>query len=281
MNITHLITRIEQAKSNLESAQRLISDAQSQLRQETPEPQRDAVSIFTETLLATTAGATLGVSSGSLLEAPLRGLMGGLNGFFTGLRGIYDWDSPIGREAFIADSTRGLLGTSLGNLANIFNSIADPSSYRADLSERQNRQVYDGGLFLEDSAALTLGNVVSNLQGRDTASGSDLLRHETVHILQNREFGSLYPLTYGAWYFGVGVGVGTRVDPFTEQGLATDIRDLGYVNNPWEQWAFRHGGDDGGGELAQALDPLYEKIFETEEFQELDREFEQILDEYP
>src|SRR5690606_1906776 len=101
--------------------------------------------------------------------------------------------------AFLADSTWGLLGTSLGNLSNIYNSIVAPGSYQAKWSERQNRQVYDRGFSIDGKAAFTAGNVISNMKGRYPDAGSDLLHHETLHSTQSRIVGPIYQVTYVAW----------------------------------------------------------------------------------
>src|SRR4029077_6558561 len=114
-----------------------------------------------ETGLTTGFGALLGGQVAGTFGA----LMGGINGLFTGTRQIYDWSSVEGWASFLSDSTWGIIGTSLGNFANIYDVIAAPSSYRSDLSRRRNRQVYDSGLFFEKTAATTFGNVTCNLAG--------------------------------------------------------------------------------------------------------------------
>lgn len=202
-----------------------------------------------ETGFTTGAGAWLGWNTGMLVGGPALALfgavMGGMNGLLTGTRGIYDWQSIEGWAAFVSDSTWGLLGATLGNIANINNLIAAPSSYRSDLSRRQNRQVYDRGLYLEKNAAFTQGNTISNLQGR-----TNLLSHETVHILQGRLFGPVFQITYVAWVV-VGGLIGLILAPFIDQNWKTSVRDIAYSDNPWERWGYALGGKDtGAGKLA-------------------------------
>jgi hypothetical protein len=275
MSAEDLMARIEEAKSDLQTAKEMLSEARSTsgLTQEGLFSEvTDTITTITDDVvepIATTAVGTIlgartggtygalagsflgpfGVVQGAIIGTGVGGVMGGINGAFTGTRNIYDWSSSEGRRAFVADSTHGLLGTSLGNISNIYNSVVAPSSYRSDLSERQNRQVYDEGLYFEKNSALTLGNVVSNLEGRDPSSGSDLLAHETVHIEQNRAYGAFYPLSYAA-FSAIGFVEGLIAAPSTEQPWTEDVRDEAYVNNPWERQAYEYGGDSGGGELA-------------------------------
>ena len=226
----------------------------------------DSLGIAGETALTTGFGALLG---GAVLGT-FGALMGGINGLFTGTRQIYQWHSIEGWASFLSDSTWGIIGTSLGNFANIYDLIAAPSSYRSDLSRRQNRQVYDGGLYLEKADATTFGNVTSNLSG-----GGDILKHETVHIMQNRIFGPLYIGVSVAWYVvggAVGAVVGALIkgDPWVIVGDVVagplgaivaglldssgrqGARDVAYLDNPWELWAYSLQGnrDSGKGPLA-------------------------------
>jgi len=213
----------------------------------------ESLLIGLETALTTTIGAALGAATGFLVGGPagaiFGGIMGGINGLYTGARGIYDWGGGTGFVAFLADSTWGLLGTSLGNLSNIYNSIAAPGSYQAKWSERQNRQVYDRGFSIDGKAAFTAGNVISNMRGRYPDQGSDLLYHETLHITQSRIFGPIYQITYVAWLV-VGAIIGLIASPFVDQSVGQSIRDMAYSNNPWERWGYHVGGSDGrAGEL--------------------------------
>jgi len=199
-------------------------------------------------------------------------LMGGINGLFTGTRQIYNWNNIDGWASFLSDSSWGILGTSLGNFANIYDLIAAPSSYRHDLSYRQNRQVYDSGLYLAKDDAATFGNVTSNLSG---GGGVNILQHESTHILQNRIFGPFYVGVSAAWYVVGGVAgavvgalisgdawvivggivggpLGAIVAGLLDSHGRQGARDVAYLDNPWELWAYSVQGtrDSGKGPLA-------------------------------
>jgi RHS repeat-associated protein len=184
-----------------------------------------------------------GVGFGIMVSAAV---IGGLNGTISGMTRIYDWTSPVGWFSFLSDSTWGLVGTGMGDLVHIVNIFYSGRNYRPELSERQNRHVYDGG-FGFGRYAFTQGNVISNLNGRR----SDLVDHETLHVWQNRFFGPIFTVTYVAWMI-VGALVGLALAPFTEQSWKDDVRDVAYTDNPWESWAYGTGGDAKGGELSWA-----------------------------
>ena len=105
-----------------------------------------------ETGLTTAAGAWLGWT----VAGPFGALMGGMNGLFSGVHGIYDWGSVDGWFAFLSDSTWGLIGTTLGNVVHVINLFGN-SGYREDLSRRQNRHVYEGGFYLKEGIHLHSG----------------------------------------------------------------------------------------------------------------------------
>ena len=105
--------------------------------------------------------------------------MGGLNGLLSGMRGIYDWEHPSGYLAFLADSTWGLLGTSLGNIVQICNIIGG-AKFRDDLSHRQNRNVYENGIYIAKDDAFTQGNVISNAIAGGKTIDMDLINNHEV-----------------------------------------------------------------------------------------------------
>ncbi len=69
----------------------------------------DAFGTALETGLTTGFGALLG---GAVLGG-FGAVMGGINGLFTGLRKTYDWDHIEAWASFVADSSWGIIGTSI------------------------------------------------------------------------------------------------------------------------------------------------------------------------
>jgi RHS repeat-associated protein len=206
-----------------------------------------------ETGLTTAAGFALGAGAGYLAGAGLTaiglgpsamtmagigGAMGGLNGLLSGAHGIYDWEHPSGWLAFVADSTWGLLGTSLGNFVQIFNIISG-AKYRDDLSRRQNRNVYEGGFYIAKDDAFTQGNVISNAGlGTSNVDLNLINNHESLHILQNRIFGPIFQAVYIAWMVG-GFIVGSVFWLFhTDHSYGDIVETAAYFDNPWEYWAY-------------------------------------------
>jgi RHS repeat-associated protein len=200
----------------------------------------DAFGTALETGLTTGFGALLGGAALGTFGA----VMGGINGLFTGTRQIYDWGSLEGWASFVTDSTWGIVGTSIGNVLNVVNLIGG-SSYDSANSRRQNRQVYDKGFAFDSGAAFTQGNVISNLNG---GGGTGILRHESVHIFQNRLLGPIYTAGYALWlgygaYYGFWLGLALWA--FTGEDPISAARDVAYDDNPFEMWAYSVQGDDG------------------------------------
>ncbi len=201
-----------------------------------------------ETGLTTAAAAALGGAVGLLGGVPLAiatGASAGLNGAFGGYRQVYDWRTAKGWFAFAADSTWGLLGTTLGNALNLVNLAAQPSGYRPDFSRRQNRHVFEKGAWLKRGFALTHGNVISNAStGRESLAEERrpfIDRHEGLHVWQNRIFGPLYQAVYVAWFAG-GALVGA-VTWALKKGDKPKMKKLvetaAYYDNPFEFWAYQ------------------------------------------
>lgn len=190
-------------------------------------------------------GATLGTVFGGMLAGLFiggvaGGIIGGLNGVISGMTQIYDWKSWTGWAAFLSDSSWGLLGTGLGLLVHAAN--IGWGDYDGSMSRRSNVHIYDSGFRFKSNFAVTMGNVVSNLDNRN----GDLLDHEKLHAFQSRVFGPIYQVTYVAW-FVVGTVVGIVAAPFTDQSIGDDILDVAYYNNPWETWAYKQMGPDPSG----------------------------------
>lgn len=198
-----------------------------------------------ETALLTTVGMWLGAVTGFLVGGPVGlivgGAMGGMNGLISGMHGIYDWGSWKGWMAFLSDSTWGLAGTTLGNTVHIINVFWPDSNYRHDLSHRQNRHVYEGGVRLKNDYAFTLGNVISNAgRGGKGVNMEFIAQHEELHIWQSRIFGPLFQGTYVAWGVG-GLIVGTIVWlTDTDEDWGSLVETAAYFDNPFEYWAYKN-----------------------------------------
>jgi hypothetical protein len=111
----------------------------------------------------------------------------------------------------------------------------------------------DPGVRATGTAVVTGGKVVSVTitdpgSGYSTAptitfSATELLNHESLHILQNRIFGPIYVATYGAWLIIGGV-IGGIVGIFVSQDWTTSVEDVAYYDNLWETWAYKVEGPD-------------------------------------
>lgn len=211
----------------------------------------------TEAGLLVAAGGALGHATGAALGAlGIGGAMlpvytaaaGALNGAITGWRGIYDWGGGTGFLAFASDSTWGLVGTTLGSIMSIGNTLAG-AGYRDDLSRRQNRQVFLEGFYLKPGAAFTQGNTISNLNTDQGSFSPGLLDHETLHITQNRIFGPAFQTTYVAWAVGGGIVATVYVGVQFLRGRKINLWDalytVSYQDNPWEYWAYQEHNPSG------------------------------------
>lgn len=193
----------------------------------------------TETIATGVSGAVLGGAILTPLGLGAPGaIVGGLNGLVSGSRQIYDWTRPTGWAAFVLDSTWGLIGTAAAlGVHALQRTRNDRGGYRSDLSERQNRHVYDTGFTMRKRFAMTVGNTVTNLGGR-----RDLLdRHEMIHVWQARSFGPFFPLLYGTWTV-LGALLGTARWARRRDGLLKHVDTLAYYHNPFEYWAYQRQG---------------------------------------
>jgi len=196
----------------------------------------DSLMTALETGLTTAAGAWLGWT----VAGPFGALMGGMNGLFSGVHGIYDWGSVDGWFAFLSDSTWGLIGTTLGNVVHVINLFGN-TGYREDLSRRQNRHVYEGGFYLKEGFTFTQGNVISNAgQNGAGINVSFIANHEELHVWQQRFFGPLFQITYVVWGIG-GLIVGSIVWlTDTSKSWGSLVETAAYYDNPFEYWAYNN-----------------------------------------
>lgn len=167
-------------------------------------------------------------------------LVGGLTGLHDGLWAIHRWRG-LGVLSFLLDVTWGLAGSTLGVLLHLVNIVwgrhADDPAGAAwtDRSEtRQYAHRYVSGFRLKPTFAFTQGAVMSNMDTHRPAS--DLHRHESIHVWQNRLLGPFFWFSYVGWMLMLLVPaliaglVGKRVGAALEWWC--------YFNNPWEIMAY-------------------------------------------
>lgn len=161
----------------------------------------------------------------------LGGSVGALTGAMDGFWGIHRWRRE-GAASFVADLTWGLAGTTQGCLVHLVN-----LGWGQHVGDRRlGAHRYDRGFAFRPDYAVTLGSVCGNLRG----PSGDLLAHEYMHVLQNRWFGPLYTLTYAGWM--VVFLIPASVWGLTQGAVGRVVKAWCYDNNPWEWWAYRHGG---------------------------------------
>jgi len=194
-----------------------------------------------EVLATTVAGAALAGAAGSLVGVALpAAVIGGLNGYVSGRRGVYDWRSPRGVGAFALDSTWALGTTLSGLVAHAVGAARGDAGYSEALSHRQNRHVYARGFQPRRGFATTFGNVVNGAGDlRNPRRVRLVIDHEDVHVWQARAFGPLYPILYVGWAAGGAIGgaawwaSGRRDVPFGKL-----VESCAYYLNPFEYWAY-------------------------------------------
>jgi hypothetical protein len=206
---------------------------------------RRVLAAFAEALATAIAGGALGMVAGFVVLGPPGAVAGaalaGLNGLAAGARGIYDWRSGRGWLAFAFDSTWGLAMSALGALLALANAAVPTARHAGELSRRQNRHVFDGGLALQRNMALTLGNVTSNANPSGRGLNPEFLtRHEGLHVWQARVFGPLFPLVYVIWgTAGAVVGAAVWL-VHRDESLPALVQTAAYFDNPFEYWAYRN-----------------------------------------
>lgn len=183
------------------------------------------------------AGSRVGGTIGAIAGATLVGA----NAIMSGIHGIYKWHSWKGWLAFLTDHSWAIISIAPGGLVHIINTFWQDSNYRHDLSNRENRHIYERGLCLRRGFAFTQGNVISNASSGGGGIDLDFLNeHETLHIWQSRVFGPLLEATYIVWGIG-GFIVASIYWLFSHRENWRElVREAAYFDNPFEYWAFKN-----------------------------------------
>ena len=195
-------------------------------------------------------GGALGWVVGSWIGLEMfTGAVGAANGLVSGATGIYDWRDRRGWLAFLLDSTWALVGTATSLVLHVVQRFRPTPTYRGDLSYRFGAHLYERGFALKKGYAFSTGNIVSNAGGNIGLDGEGrparrlrfVKNHEVLHVWQNRTFGPLFQLVYGAWmllggFWAIIVWARLRTD------LAKLVETASYFNNPFEYWAYRRDG---------------------------------------
>jgi hypothetical protein len=194
-----------------------------------------------EAVAATVAGGALAAVTGSLvgLAAPAA-VVGGLNGYIGGRRGVYGWRTPKGVAAFVLDSTWALVSTAASLVSHGVAAAQRDPGYSPELSHRHNRHVYARGLQLRRGFAITFGGVVNGAGDLSRPRRVKLITdHEDVHVWQSRWFGPAYVVLYTGWMAG-GAMAGALAWLVTgrTQPLAKSVETYAYYLNPFEWWAY-------------------------------------------
>jgi hypothetical protein len=194
-----------------------------------------------EAALAGVGGAALGGLVLYPLGYPLAGAaVAGVNGGLAGWYGIYDWRRGSGWAAAVLDSTWNLIGTTGALVVRAFGLRRADTGYVREMSRRQNRYVYRAGWTPRRRFAFTVGNTITNARNiEDDARRSLIVRHEGLHVWQQRWFGPLFPLVYGVWMVGGAItGSITWLVRGRAQAWSVIVERHAYYYNPFERWAY-------------------------------------------
>ncbi len=168
--------------------------------------------------------------------------IGGVTGAANGAGRIYPWVG-VGIPALLLDVTWGLAGSGLGLLLHLINIPIDKYKYAYD--DRKGAHRFDPGFRLVGNYAFTQGSVISNT-GVATPDEQKLYKHELPHVWQARLFGPFFPITYALWavvFFFPGIIVAAA----RSKSIGAGIFTYSYLNNPWEFWAYKVGGNRNAG----------------------------------
>ncbi|MBO9560188.1 MAG: hypothetical protein J7515_16590 [Caulobacter sp.] len=161
-------------------------------------------------------------------------VVGGLVGLFDGLWATHKW-AGLGAPAFLLDVTWGLGGNTNGVLMHLINFAWADHGDGPD-ENRHDAHRYKQGFAIRSGFAFTQGAVMSNTDAWDPTT--DLFKHETIHIWQNRLLGPFFWFSYAGWML-------VTLIPALIAGLIDSSRRIGdaitwwtYFDNPWEVMAY-------------------------------------------
>lgn len=198
-----------------------------------------------ESIATAAAGGGLALLAGMPIGLPVPfAAVGAANGALSGWRGVYRWARLDGWVALVLDSTWAVATTAAALVSHAVTALRRNGRFVADLSERSNRHVYEGGFAPRRGFAVTLGNTISGLgDTRDVRRRRLVTDHEDVHVWQARWFGPLYPGLYVGWAVAGGTIGAVRWLARRRQPLGKMIETHAYYLNPFEWWAYSRDGE--------------------------------------
>lgn len=159
-------------------------------------------------------------------------IVGGGVGIMDGLWATHRW-LGIGPLAFLLDVTWGLGGSTNGLLLHLIN-FAWGDHGDGDAEIRQESHRYQRGFFIKPSFAFTQGAVMSDMG--NWAPGTDLFKHERLHVWQNRILGPLFWFSYIGWM--IVTFIPALIAGLIGQAVGDALTWWTYFDNPWEVMAY-------------------------------------------
>jgi hypothetical protein len=176
--------------------------------------------------------------------APLGAAIAGANGLVSGWRGIYDWRRGAGWLAAGLDATWGMVGIAGSLAVHVASRFKGDPGYLPTLSVRQGRHVYRLGFSPRQRFAFTAGNTITNARNVENARRRSLIeRHEGLHVWQQRWFGPLFPIVYGAWMLGGAITGACVWLRHRDAPIGVVVERHSYYYNPFEHWAYAADGN--------------------------------------
>lgn len=159
--------------------------------------------------------------------------VGGAVGTMDGMWATHRW-LGIGPLAFLLDVTWGLGGSTNGVLLHLVDSIATKHAEGPNEIRREAHR-YLKGFRIKKDFVFTQGAVMSDSGA--WGPGTDLFKHESIHVWQNRLLGPFFWFSYASWMvlaFLPSIAAGIIGDAISDA-----IQWWTYFDNPWEVMAYR------------------------------------------